>query len=87
MDGKLSPPVHDFTETSSDSFTDRRIVGCFGRNPHLRAETEELFHQQDELIGAMVADGVFGALKQVVVGIKSDDVPRVNNGAALDGPF
>src|SRR5262245_64541454 len=85
--GKLVPPGGYVLELPRNLFAQVLLVTGCGGAPDLRIKGPHPVHRRHEFVGPMVADAVFQRGKQTVMCIEAEDVPRIEDGPALDAPL
>ena len=87
MGCELPPPVDDLSKLNFNRVAELVLVhrGRFGPEPG--TNRKDLMHQLDKVINAMITNRIFDRGKQAVVGVKAENVPRVNNRTTFDCPF
>ena len=84
--GELVPPLRQPRQNRGEPLLERAVVDGRRFAPRAGGQVEDLLDQLDQLVDAPVVNRVFQRRKQAEVGREADDVPGVDQRAALDRP-
>ena len=81
---KLAPPSCQLEKTPLDRLALLRMIVGRRRTPDPRIKAKQLFDQVNQLINTVIVNTILQRWEQAELGVKSQNIPRVNNRAALN---